>query len=119
LAPFQHQQQEHTARQKPIGETSSNIPNFPSTDTFAPQLPAPSQSPSPGRPRQLPKVTSWGDEDIEAINGGNAPPQEESFGSGNGFGGGGEFFVEICKDVVRVVVLEGFLNRRWEICDRG
>ncbi|KAI6170810.1 hypothetical protein M3Y97_01114200 [Aphelenchoides bicaudatus] len=89
LTPFQQQQ----SGQRFIGESSSNIPNFPSTDTFAPQLPS-SQSPNqqqPGRPRQLPKVTSWGDEDVEAINGDNAPPQEESFGTGAGFESGAGF----------------------------
>ena len=72
----------HQSRQAPIGESSPNVPSFPSTDTFAPQLPSPQ-----GRPRQLPKVTGWGDEDVEAIRGNHGPPkEEESFGTGTDSG---------------------------------
>lgn len=58
--------------QPPIGESSSNVPSFPSSDVLAPQ------PPSHSRPRILPKVTSWGDEDVEAIQGNHGPPKEIS-----------------------------------------
>lgn len=94
-----------------MGEKSSNIPNFPSTDTFAPNPPShpPAPSPTQGRPRQLPKVTGWGDEDVEAIRGG--PPKTEDFGSGiptktEDFGSAGGVFKKMDKNKFSLICLK-------------